>query len=229
MRPKPRHTYAVIHRTSFHTTYAHHRTSTLAAIQNRIGRMVSVHSHASRHARAPKQMVRSRYVGSSKKFLSRSSLTACDSYGMSDVYEWWMYSGLGRWPASSSCNTVGSDMGGSGIDGGIGNGMRWSLWLDGIPGATPAPSRCRGCGRAAVLCECRRVLVLLATGGGAFAAGGGAVVDVAEVAVVVDDEFIRVVEVVAQVKCCCEVADVLRRLMGGVDSVRSAPVEAQLR
>lgn len=33
-----------------------------------------------------------------------------------------MYSGLGRCPASSSCSSVGIDIGGSGIEGGIGEG-----------------------------------------------------------------------------------------------------------
>jgi hypothetical protein len=64
-------------------TYAHQRTNTDAAMQNRMGSTVKVQSQASKHAAAPNVMALSRYHGSSKKFLSRSNLMALDSYGMS--------------------------------------------------------------------------------------------------------------------------------------------------
>lgn len=88
----------------------------------RMGRMVKVHSQASRQAKAPKVMDRSRTKGTTKKFFNRSNLIALDSYGMSLVYEWWMYSGLGRDPANSSCKSVGTDIGGRGIFCGMGDG-----------------------------------------------------------------------------------------------------------
>src|SRR3569833_609012 len=86
-RPTPSQTKPVIHLTSLLTTWPHHRTSTPKARQKRIGRMVKVHSQASRHAKAPKFMVLSRKDGSSRKFFNRSNLTALDSLGRSDVYE----------------------------------------------------------------------------------------------------------------------------------------------
>jgi hypothetical protein len=59
-------------------------------MQKRMGRTVKVQSHASKQAAAPKLMTLSRNHGRSRKFLSRSNLTALDSYGISLVYEWWM-------------------------------------------------------------------------------------------------------------------------------------------
>lgn len=125
-RPSPYHTNPTSHIASLPAIYAHHLTSTDTAMQNRMGSTVKVHSHASRHASAPNVTVLSRYPGSKRKFFSLSNFTALDSYGMSLAYEWWMYSGLGRCPASSSCNIVGMDMGGSGIEGGMGDGGRTS-------------------------------------------------------------------------------------------------------
>ena len=122
IRHSPYHTKPTSERISWPTRYAHQRTNTEAAIQNRIGNTVKVHNQASKQASAPKVMVRSRNHGTSRKFFSRSNLMALDSYGMSLVYEWWIYSGLGRCPASSNCNRVGMDIGGSGIEGGTGDG-----------------------------------------------------------------------------------------------------------
>lgn len=119
--PTPYQTKSTSHLASFPIRYAHHVVSTLRAAQNRMGRIVNVHSHASRHASAPKDNVHSTNHGRRRKFFKRSNLTALDSYGVSAVCEWWMYSGLGRCPANSSCRSVGIDMGGSGIDGGMGD------------------------------------------------------------------------------------------------------------
>lgn len=113
-------------------------------MKNRMGNIVKVHNHASRHARAPKVIVLSRNGGSSMKFFRRSNFMALDSYGISLVYEWWMYNGLGRCPASSSCIIVGTDMGGRGIEGGMGDGgvsSAASFRLGGCGGAFEA-----GCG-----------------------------------------------------------------------------------
>jgi len=66
-------------------TYPHQRTNTEAAMQKRMGRTVKVHSQASKQAAAPNVMTRSRNHGKSKKFFRRSSFTALDSYGMSEV------------------------------------------------------------------------------------------------------------------------------------------------
>lgn len=63
--------------------YAHHLNKTPNAMQKRIGRIVNVHSHASRQARAPNISVFSRNKGRNRKFFRRSNLTALDSYGRS--------------------------------------------------------------------------------------------------------------------------------------------------
>lgn len=78
-RPSPSQTKPISHRVSFPAIYAHHLKSTPKAMQKRMGRMVKVHSHASRHARAPNMRVFSRNMGRKRKFFSRSNLTALDS------------------------------------------------------------------------------------------------------------------------------------------------------
>ena len=78
-----------------------------------------------------------------------------------------MYNGLGRWPASSSCSRVGIDIGGSGIDCGMGDGgaggagFGLSVWTCvAILPATAAwllrPSSSSGAGRWAGWTELRR-------------------------------------------------------------------------
>jgi len=49
--------------------------------------MVNVHSHASKHAKVPKNMAISRDRGTFKKLDNLSNLMALDSYGMSAVDE----------------------------------------------------------------------------------------------------------------------------------------------
>ena len=76
-----------------------------------------------------------------------------------------MYNGLGRAPASSSWSTVGIDMGGSGMEGGIGDGSGGSgasallllVAFEPVGAATVRPFRSRGWGRGAGLNEFRRV------------------------------------------------------------------------
>jgi hypothetical protein len=97
------------------------------ALQNRRGRIVKEYSHASRQARIPNQSTRSRAGGNLKKFDKRSSLTRDDSYGKSFVTERWIYKGEGRPDESSSCRYVGTDSGGSGMDGGMGDGKAGSV------------------------------------------------------------------------------------------------------
>ena len=132
----------------------------------RIGRIVKVHNQASKQAKAPKVIDRSRTNGKTRKFFNRSNLIALDSYGISLVYEWWMYKGLGRDPANSSCKSVGTDMGGRGIvcgigDGGAGSGSGWrggGAALGSAPESLKllVPSRSRGGGRGFGWYELRR-------------------------------------------------------------------------
>lgn len=76
-----------------------------------------------------------------------------------------MYSGLGRWPASSSWRCVGIDMGGSGMDGGIGDAGRTSGssfragagLLSAPAGKLLWPSILSGAGRGKGWYELRRV------------------------------------------------------------------------
>lgn len=96
------------------------------ALQNRRGRIVNEYSHASRHARIPNQSTCSRAGGSRRKLDKRSSLTRDDSYGKSFVTERCIYKGEGRPDASSNCRYVGTDSGGSGMDGGMGEGKAGS-------------------------------------------------------------------------------------------------------